>query len=218
MSKTEKAIAFAEGYHDLVRRDVFHLVPVSRGVLLDVGGGIGATSAALKADGKCGRAIVVDLVDQDSLPGVDARFSGDLNDQALIDQIHDTEGLVDTILCLDVLEHLVDPWGVLGRLTQLLAPGGAIIISLPNARNALLVKRLVFQGTFKLDDRGIMDRTHLRWFARADAIALATSSGLELEKIEGKIAGRRRKVLNALTFGIFRGFFDLQYLIRVRKV
>jgi 2-polyprenyl-3-methyl-5-hydroxy-6-metoxy-1,4-benzoquinol methylase len=39
----------------------------------------------------------------------------------------------DVVLCADVLEHLRDPWGLLARLRPFLAPGGRLIVTLPNA-------------------------------------------------------------------------------------
>jgi len=44
-------------------------------------------------------------------------------------------GSVEAIIAADVLEHLYNPWQALQRLKPLLAPGGAIYISLPNIRN-----------------------------------------------------------------------------------
>ena len=54
------------------------------------------------------------------------------------------EGPFDTILCYDVLEHLVDPAAVLVRAHELLAPGGKLHVSIPNARYFTLTADLVF--------------------------------------------------------------------------
>lgn len=98
-------------YHSLVRREVFELVPKSGGVLLDIGGGIGSTAAALKAEGYAGRVGVVDLVTADELAeGVDFSLTGDLDRPDFLDALYEREGPFDTILCLDILEHLKDPW------------------------------------------------------------------------------------------------------------
>ena len=208
---------FATGYHDQIRRDVFPLVPSAGGTLMDVGGGIGATASALKDMGRCDRAIVVDHLEGEVAPGIDALYIGDLNDAAFLDRISASEGSVQTMLCLDVLEHLVDPWTVLARLTGMLAEGGTVVISLPNAQNALVLRRLFLQGRFQLDPHGIMDRTHLRWFTRSDAIDLATSAGLEVEQVVNKIGGRPRRLLNLATFGLFRGLLVFQTQIRAGK-
>ena len=213
MSEAEGVVT---GYHDLVRTDVFGLIPKGKKSILDIGGGIGATSAELKRQGYAERVAVVDIVTEGFLPEVDASYTGDLNDPAFFDEIEAGEGKVDIILCLDVLEHLVDPWTVVAHLHKRLAPGGVIVASLPNMRFWTMSWGLFAKGQFTLTDKGLHDRTHMRWFVHDTARDLMTSSGLELEEMVGKIPGRRWPLFNKLTFGKVRGLFELQYLIRVR--
>ena len=206
-------------YHTLVRREIFPLVPVARGTLLDVGGGIGATAAALKAAGRAGKAGVIDIVPTDSAaPGLDFHMSGNLERDDVLERTIAAHGPFDTILCLDVLEHLADPWTTVARLTKALAPGGCIVASLPNVRHYSVTGPLVFAGQWQLEDAGILDRTHLRWFVRESAIDLLTSSGLALQDIVEKPRGGRREILfQAATFGLMRGFLTYQFLIRVGR-
>lgn len=90
---------------------------------------------------------------------------------------------VDLILCLDVLEHLVDPWKTLRRLDAFLKPGGMWIISVPNIRNYHILSDLAFKGRFDYADDGILDRTHLRFFTRSSAIRLAETTGAKVQQI-----------------------------------
>jgi 2-polyprenyl-3-methyl-5-hydroxy-6-metoxy-1,4-benzoquinol methylase len=62
------------------------------------------------------------------------------------------DGPFDTILCLDVLEHLVDPEQVMRRLLRVAASDARLQVSLPNARHVSLMKDLVFRGTFGYTD------------------------------------------------------------------
>lgn len=205
-------------YHQRVRRDALALVPERAGRVLDLGGGVGAAAAELKRLGRAERAVLVDLVADGALAGIDRSFAGDLEDASFLDRVIAEEGPFDTVLCLDVLEHLRDPWTVVARLHRGLASGGTIVASIPNARNIRLVWPLVIHGRFDLADGGICDRTHLRWFVRDTAIALMTGTGLSLERVVGKITdGRRYRWLQLLTFGAFRRFLEIQYLIRVRR-
>lgn len=204
-----------ENYHDLVRRDVFPLIPEQAGRVLDVGGGVGATSAALKAAGRASEAIVVDHVDQ-SAPGIDRTFRGNLEDATFLDGAIAEAGPFDTILCLDILEHLREPWKVVERLHAALKPGGVIVASIPNVNFLGLVGPLVFQGRYELQDEGILDRTHIRWFTRKTAVDMMTRTGLQLEAVTGTMGGRY-KLMNTATVGLLRRFFVLQYLIRVRR-
>ena len=84
------------------------------------------------------------------------------------------------VLCLDVLEHMSDPWTMVRRLSALAAPGGRLILSVPNVRHWKFLWRLFALGDFAYRDAGLLDRTHLRFFVRKTAIELATCGGLSL--------------------------------------
>ncbi len=90
-------------------------------------------------------------------------------------------GALDAVVCADVLEHLPDPWETLGFLASRLAPGGTVIVSLPNAGH-WTVRRALLAGRFPREDFGLFDRTHLRWLTRADAHELLQGAGLEVER------------------------------------
>jgi SAM-dependent methyltransferase len=85
----------------------------------------------------------------------------------------------DALVCGDVLEHLVDPWGALAALAGLLRPGGTAVISLPNAAH-WTVRRALLRGRFPREDHGLFDRTHLRWLTLADARELVAGAGLRV--------------------------------------
>ena len=75
-------------------------------------------------------------------------------------------GEFDVIVYGDILEHLKNPLAVFRQLNQYLVPGGQIIVSVPNIAH-LYVRLKLLAGHFDYMDRGIMDRTHLRFFTRA---------------------------------------------------
>ena len=205
-------------YHTLVRKGVLRHVPAHAGSVLDVGGGVGASGAYLKSTGQAREVTVVDLVGDSHLPEVDAGYGGNLEDPALLEQIARERGPFDTILCLDVLEHLTDPWTVVERLTAMLRPGGTIVASIPNVRNYRLVGPLVFRNQFELADAGILDRTHLRWFVRKTAIELFTRAGLNVDLVEDHFEGPKKVVFNRATLGLFRSFLVIQFYLRARKL
>lgn len=127
---------------------------------------------------------------------------------------------LDLILCLDVLEHLADPWSVVRRLSPLLRPGGRLIISLPNIRHWKFIWRLLTSADFHYKDAGLLDRTHLRFFVRDTAIELGTCGGLSLA-----FAGNAhpwpitdgRGLLSKLTFGALDDLMIKQFAIVVEK-
>lgn len=115
-------------------------------------------------------------VDERQLSYLDCVVEADVNTldwQTVFD-----DQVFDCLMFADVLEHLVDPWRCLSLALQRLAPGGCVIVSLPNVRHVSVLWGIFFMGTFPRRDRGIFDRTHLRWFTYADAKGLLLESGL----------------------------------------
>ena len=124
-------------------------------------------------------------------------------------------GPFDTILAYDILEHLYDPWSVTKQLASLLAPGGQLHVSLPNARSKKLWLPLILRGTFGYEPEGIMDVTHLRFFARRDAIAMIEAAGLEVVSVEHPPPETLKRRL-AYSFGLAE-FLTIQWFVRARR-
>lgn len=83
----------------------------------------------------------------------------------------------DAIIFADVLEHVAWPVGVLRRYLQWLAPGGSVIISLPNV-GLWSVRLAHLVGRWEYEETGVLDRTHLRFFTRRSARWLIGAAGL----------------------------------------
>jgi SAM-dependent methyltransferase len=115
---------------------------------------------AARAHGRCKEVVVADL---ESAPPL----------------LH---GLYEAIVYGDVLEHLSDPAAVLRALDQTLAPGGTVIVSVPNVAH-LWVRLSLLAGRFDYADRGILDRTHLRFFTRRTLLDLLRSAGLRVVEL-----------------------------------
>jgi SAM-dependent methyltransferase len=88
----------------------------------------------------------------------------------------------DVILFADVLEHLRDPAVVLRRSLASLKPTGEILISVPNIANWIIRIGLLF-GQFNYSDRGILDRTHLRFFTLATLRKLLDECGCRIRGV-----------------------------------
>ena len=89
----------------------------------------------------------------------------------------DLDGPFDAIVYGDVLEHLVDPLRTVLGLNQSLAPGGRVVVSVPNVAH-LLIRLSLLVGRFDYFDRGILDRTHLRFFTDRSLRRLLGAAGL----------------------------------------
>lgn len=125
---------------------------------------------------------------------------------------------LDLILCMDVLEHLVDPWAMVKKLSPLLTEKGRMIISIPNVRNLKFIRNLLFKGDFIYRDAGLLDRTHLRFFTRTTAIELACCGGLTLVSADIPHAWKPsdvRAILTRITGGRMKEVLAKQWLIVV---
>lgn len=86
-------------------------------------------------------------------------------------------GPFDVIIFADVLEHVAWPVGVLRRYLQWLAPGGSVIVSLPNV-GLWSVRFAHLFGRWEYEETGVLDRTHLRFFTRRSARWLLSQAEL----------------------------------------
>lgn len=84
----------------------------------------------------------------------------------------------DLVACCDVLEHMADPQGQLTRLVKAQGPQARFILSVPNIAH-LWIRLNLLIGRFDYSDRGILDRTHLRFFTRKGLIRMLRNAGLE---------------------------------------
>lgn len=101
----------------------------------------------------------------------------------------DTDELSDTYQVLlfgDTLEHLSDPAALLRRLRPKLTSSGVLVVSLPNVANWTMRLRLLL-GRFEYTERGILDRTHLRFFTKRTAIQLLRDAGFEVTRVQAAV-------------------------------
>jgi SAM-dependent methyltransferase len=85
-------------------------------------------------------------------------------------------GAFDWILFADILEHLREPEKVLARALPCLYPSGKILISAPNVAH-FAIRLGLLAGRFDYADRGILDRTHLRFFTLRTLEAMIERAG-----------------------------------------
>lgn len=212
------------------RSDIVHLVPQTALRVLDVGCSNGALGRALKAVVPERSVVGIEL---DSCFAAEAEnyldyvINGDVN--SLCWETKFGEYTFDCIVFADVLEHLIDPIFCLNQAIKLLQPGGSLVISLPNIRHLSAFWSIFCRGRFPRRDRGIFDRTHLRWFTISDANELVIGCGLKITAISpalrlGDIGGGRiNKLLNSLPlplkkWWLVREFLTYQVCLRAEMV
>lgn len=202
-------------YFSHARTEIAPLLPNAPSCrVLEIGCSGGHTLSWLKTTQRCAWAAGVEPyaeLDASTRPHIDAFWKMDIEKQ--LPELPPES--VDLLLCLDVLEHLVDPWETVRRLDHLLKPGGTIIISLPNLRNYHVVLDLLLRGRFDYADAGILDRTHLRFFTRRSGVALAETAGARVTQVIGTETRRwQKKLLVKLGLG---DLLARQFIMRAEK-
>lgn len=209
-------------YFENVRTDMLRLVPDNRSNrLLEIGAGTGNTLLKAKELGKAGEVAGIDIVSvpgsNQSHPDIDRFIVGNLDTM----ELDFPPDYFDVIMGGDVLEHLLDPWAVVGKLAKYLKPGGLFICAIPNIKEIKTLCTIVFKGDFRYADSGILDRTHLRFFCRKNMIGLFENNKLHVEKIFSNIdtfsLKSERRLFNELTFHLFDEFMAKRYFIMARK-
>lgn len=172
----------ADDYYRQPRLDVAALIPADAVRILDVGCGFGALGKCLRETRRC----QVSGIERNPeaarhLEGLYVTYViGDVETSA--DRF--ARSSFDCLVFADILEHLVNPELALARYIQLLVPGGVVVASIPNVRNLATLYQLLVRGRWTYTDSGLLDRTHLRFFTRAEIHALFDRMGLAIERIE----------------------------------
>lgn len=195
-------------YYSLERTDLVTQLPQPLGRVLDIGCGAGLTGRLLRANNP--KRLVGVEINADAAAQAREIYDEVLTGPAEI-VLEDLSGPFDTVLCYDVLEHLVDPWRVLGQVSRLTPPGGALHVSVPNARHVSLVIDLVFRGTFNYQPWGHRDDTHLRWFTPRDVESAIERVGFEIRSRSHPTISPARRLLGAVTRGKSTEFLVWQW-------
>src|SRR3954464_8624401 len=143
-----------EAYYSQPRADVAALVPDNAQRILDVGCGFGALGRGLIATKpRIMHGIERNAAAASRLEGLYQRYVVADAEAGLAEL---REERYHCIVFADVLEHLVDPWSVLRKATQLLIPGGVVVASIPNVRNIAVIFNLLLRGRWRYQDSGLL--------------------------------------------------------------
>ena len=143
--------------------------------VLDIGCGGGAAMTVARARSRAvhGCDLAETALHADGAPGA-IRVCADVNEG-----VPYRAAAFDTVTCLDVIEHVVDPARLLREAARVLRPRGAFLLSTPNIRYVRHVARLAVAGEFphtSTDDL-VWGGGHLHYFTPRDISALLSAAG-----------------------------------------
>jgi len=180
--------------------------------VLDVGCGGGALSVLIKENFTevYGVDILEDACSIAAQKGVISQVV-DLNAEAM----PYNENFFDVVVCLDIIEHVLDPLRLLADCQRVLKYGGQFLLSTPNIRYFRHVINLIVHGRFPHtsgDTDIVWGGGHLYHFCCTDTVHLLKRAGfkrisLYINECQFKNS-RKRKVLRAIIGeDLFREFF-----------
>ena len=198
-----------KGYYVGLRNEMLRFIPRNIGKVLEVGCGEGEFGRLLKSNLKA------------EVWGIEISETAAKNaqkelDKVLIGNIEEEniplpKGYFDCIIFNDVLEHLRYPWNVLKNIKKNLKPNGYVVASIPNIRYYYTVYDLLRYGRWRYEDKGILDKTHLRFFTIESIKEMFKASGYYLSRIEGINACKVSWKFRIFNWFMMKRFEDMRY-------
>ena len=146
--------------------------------VLDCGCGEGFFASELAAQGN--RVVGIDVLPEAKVQSAfECYIPANLN-HGLADAFSALNGKkFGKVLLMDVLEHLPNPERLLQDCRRVLKINGQVLVSVPNVAN-ITVRMMLLLGRFEYTQRGILDRTHVRFFTRRSARRLIEDCGYRI--------------------------------------
>lgn len=200
--------------YDFDRAELLQFLPPDSRVLLDVGCGSGAFGRFLRSKRP---GMELWAVEPDP---VAASAAEDGFDRVLVGAFPHhlvPQGKFDVVVCADVLEHMAEPEVGLRAAATAMRPQGVMVASMPNVRHwRTVVWPLLRRGTWTYTERGVLDRTHLRFFTRRSMLDLFADCGWGVESVTGINMIRRERLMSILSVHLFDDFLFPQYVVVAR--
>jgi 2-polyprenyl-3-methyl-5-hydroxy-6-metoxy-1,4-benzoquinol methylase len=201
-------------YNDLFRQDIYRMIPSDGLVIGVVGCGRANTEARLVNEGRQVHGVDVS---QEAIEAAATRLTSarvvSPNETAPF-AAHSLDGLI----LADVMEHIPSAWSVLKDYVQMVRPGGWVVISVPNMRYIEALSVFALGGDWPEHSLGIFDQTHVQVMTHKRLARWCRSAGLRLEQEYDCYHPERRlyRLLNRLTFRVFKSLFNFEIQARYR--
>lgn len=161
------------GVHEQAAELVRQYVPAGSSVL-DVGAGAGAFSRRLADEGY--RVTALDVDEEKWVPR-DIPFQRLDIDRGIAGSIG---GQFDAVCCLEVIEHVENPWSLMRDIGTVLRPGGRALVSTPNVTSFL--SRMIFlrSGRFHQFNEDALRYGHISPITPFEMTTIVDRLGLRL--------------------------------------
>jgi 2-polyprenyl-3-methyl-5-hydroxy-6-metoxy-1,4-benzoquinol methylase len=192
--------------------------------ILDVGCSGGRLSELLRERGH--HVTGVDLFDNaETTKRVDVFVLADL-EKGIPEEVG---GGFDLAIAADVLEHVRNSDLLLRQIGASLGPNGRVIISVPNFGHWYPRIRTVL-GIFDYDQRGILDKTHVRFFTRRSLLRMVKKNGftvrvfrttglpIDVISSRGSLVRRLVRAVDELLVGLRPTLFGYQFILELEPV
>ena len=166
--------------HDRYNPDLLKIIPDGLKKIVEVGCSSGALAKAYMANNPDCEYVGIEI--DPEYATIARQFCSEVlteNIESISDEVFSKLINADAWIFGDALEHLYDPWKVLNRIKKYSPPGTLVLSCIPNAQHWSLIANLAL-GTFRYQDSGLLDRTHIRWFTRLTMIELFESTGFSI--------------------------------------
>jgi 2-polyprenyl-3-methyl-5-hydroxy-6-metoxy-1,4-benzoquinol methylase len=205
-----------EEYYNSCREEMKPFLPSSIRRSIEFGCGYGIFSAFIREKFRA------------EVWGVDLNPGAAVKAVSLLDKVIESEAIAavdllpdkyfDCIVCNDLLEHLTNPDIFIARLRQKVTPDAVMVASVPNVRHFKTIKNLLLHKDWKYTDKGVLDKTHLRFFTEKSLKRFLQENKMSPELFEGinRWKSFRLEILNLLLAGFLSDMFFLQFGFRAK--
>jgi SAM-dependent methyltransferase len=162
------------------RLDLLERIGTDAKNILEFGCGEAPLGEALKQRQRC-RVVGIELDPRAAAIArrrIDDVYCGDVRE--IVSLVQDR---FDWIVGGDIVEHIDEPWSFLSDLRRIAAPGGKLLLSLPNIANAAVISDLL-HGRFDYVYMGLTCVGHLRFFTKRTIEEMLTIAGWSVVSIE----------------------------------
>ena len=173
-------------YHQKPRSEILPVLERPPRRFLDIGCGGGATGGLLKSRYPGAFGVGVELNEKAAAAArnvFDLVLCGDVTDGRLLAGSVERAS-IDTVLMLDVIEHVYNPWELLKNLHPFLTADAQIVASIPNSFSVQLLEELA-SGNWNYGKDGLLDITHIRFFTLRSMYELFEQTGYVVRKKSG---------------------------------